>query len=56
MILKEDVDRYFEEGIPSPFMNTIRKAKSETKEKYSSVPNGLLLLIIFSSISFYKIN
>jgi carbamoyltransferase len=37
MILKEDVNSYFEEGIPSPFMNTIRKAKNETKEKYPSI-------------------
>ena len=37
MILKEDADTYFESGIPSPFMNTIRKAKSETIEKYPSV-------------------
>jgi carbamoyltransferase len=37
MILKEDVDIYFEEGISSPFMNTIRKAKQETLDKYPSV-------------------
>ena len=37
MILKEDVDTYFEEGIPSPFMNTIRKARPETQKKYPSV-------------------
>lgn len=37
MILKEDVELYFEEGIPSPFMNTIRKAKPKTIEKYPSV-------------------
>ena len=37
MILREDVDKYFEKGIPSPFMNTIRKAKNETKEKYPSI-------------------
>ena len=37
MILKEDADTYFDSGIPSPFMNTIRKAKSETIEKYPSV-------------------
>ena len=37
MILKEDVDEYFESGIPSPFMNTIRRAKPETIEKYPSI-------------------
>ena len=37
MILKEDVDIYFDNGIPSPFMNTIRKARQETLEKYPSV-------------------
>ena len=37
MILKEDVDIYFESGIPSPFMNTIRKAKPETIEKYPGI-------------------
>ena len=37
MILKEDADAYFDSGIPSPFMNTIRKAKLETIEKYPSV-------------------
>jgi len=37
MILKEDADTYFDSGIPSPFMNTIRKAKLETIEKYPSV-------------------
>ena len=37
MILKEDVDIYFERGIPSPFMNTIRKAKFETIDKYPSI-------------------
>jgi len=37
MILKEDADTYFESGIPSPFMNTIRKAKSETIEKYPGI-------------------
>ena len=37
MILKEDADIYFESGIPSPFMNTIRKAKAETIEKYPSI-------------------
>ena len=37
MILKEDADTYFESGIPSPFMNTIRKAKPETIEKYPGI-------------------
>tara|TARA_B110000263_G_scaffold163872_1_gene142714 strand:- start:701 stop:1309 length:609 start_codon:yes stop_codon:yes gene_type:complete len=37
MILKEDVNSYFEEGIPSPFMNTIRKAKKETLDKYPCI-------------------
>jgi len=37
MILKEDADTYFESGIPSPFMNTIRKAKQETIEKYPGI-------------------
>ena len=37
MILKEDADTYFESGIPSPFMNTIRKAKLQTIEKYPSI-------------------
>ena len=37
MILKEDADTYFESGISSPFMNTIRKAKPETIEKYPSI-------------------
>ena len=37
MILKEDADIYFESGIPSPFMNTIRKAKPETIEKYPGI-------------------
>ena len=37
MILKEDADTYLESGISSPFMNTIRKAKSETIEKYPSI-------------------
>ncbi len=37
MILKEDADTYFEGGIPSPFMNTIRKARPETIEKYPSI-------------------
>ena len=37
MILQEDVDRYFEEGIPSPFMNTVRKAKSLTQHKYPCI-------------------
>jgi len=37
MILKEDVDIYFESGIPSPFMNTIRKAKPVTIKKYPSI-------------------
>ena len=37
MILKEDADTYFESGIPSPFMNTIRKAKRETIEKYPGI-------------------
>ena len=37
MILKEDADAYFDSGIPSPFMNTIRKAKLETIEKYPSI-------------------
>ena len=37
MILREDVDKYFEKGIPSPFMNTIRKAKKETLDKYSCI-------------------
>jgi len=37
MILKEDVDRYFEKGISSPFMNTIRKAKKETLDKYMCI-------------------
>ena len=37
MILKEDADKYFENGISSPFMNTIRKAKTETIEKYPSI-------------------
>tara|TARA_B100001564_G_scaffold357468_1_gene373766 strand:- start:70 stop:1422 length:1353 start_codon:yes stop_codon:yes gene_type:complete len=37
MILKEDADIYFENGIPSPFMNTIRKAKPETIDKYPSI-------------------
>ncbi len=37
MILKEDVDIYFENGIQSPFMNTIRKAKPETIDKYPSI-------------------
>ena len=37
MILKEDADLFFEEGISSPFMNTIRKAKSITLKKYPSI-------------------
>jgi len=37
MLLKEDVDTYFENGISSPFMNTIRKARIETVEKYPSI-------------------
>ena len=37
MILKEDADAYFDSGIPSPFMNTIRKAKPETIEKYPGI-------------------
>ena len=37
MILKEDADTYFDSEIPSPFMNTIRKAKLETIEKYPSI-------------------
>ncbi len=37
MILKEDVNEYFDVGIPSPFMNTIRKAKEETIEKYPGI-------------------
>ena len=37
MILKEDVDTYFESGISSPFMSTVRKAKPETMEKYPSI-------------------
>ena len=37
MILKEDADTYFESGIPSPFMNTIRKAKPETIENYPGI-------------------
>ena len=37
MILKVDADTYFESGIPSPFMNTIRKAKPETIEKYPGI-------------------
>ena len=27
MILKEDVSEYFHDGMPSPFMNTVRQAK-----------------------------
>jgi len=37
MILKEDADLFFEEGISSPFMNTIRKAKLITLKKYPSI-------------------
>jgi len=37
MILKEDVNSYFEKGIPSPFMNTVRKAKSLTQHKYPCI-------------------
>jgi len=37
MILKEDVNSYFEEGIPSPFMNTVRKAKPLTQHKYPCI-------------------
>ena len=37
MILKEDVDEYFWDGIPSPFMNTVRVAKPDTVNKYPSI-------------------
>jgi len=37
MILKEDVDIYFESGISSPFMNTVRVAKPDTVNKYPSI-------------------
>lgn len=37
MILKEDSDKYFEEGISSPYMNTVRKAKIDTWHKYPCI-------------------
>ena len=37
MILKEDSDKYFEKGISSPYMNTVRKAKIDTWHKYPCI-------------------
>ena len=37
MILKEDLDKYFENGISSPYMNTVRKAKIDTWHKYPCI-------------------
>jgi carbamoyltransferase len=37
MILKEDVNIYFEKGISSPYMNTVRNATHQTQQLYPSI-------------------
>ena len=37
MILKEDVNTFFEKGISSPYMNTVRNATHQTQQLYPSI-------------------